>query len=285
MLSNRALNTVNTWNLEWLCIKIPFTLFWFNTSLYLVQGVHSISIEKGACLLFNCDQLTNDFVKYVLISLLAVFSVLCILERSMVVTTFALFAISFLICSAHESYGVSDRSGIVTLIWFSQFLAYSMYQNDKAKLVKNRIFFPVQVIAACYTLSAISKIATSGISWFQDGHLMVLQMLKSNQMEYLDGTLAESEIMSPKIQFVMEHTTLMGTFLLIALLTELTSGLGLINKKMRFIYGILLLLLHLGINFFFGIIIVSFFTPMIIFMINPFYLIINKILIFRPKTA
>jgi hypothetical protein len=154
-------------------------------------------------------------------------------------------------------------------------------------LQKQRIFFPVQVIVACYTLSALSKIFTSGFSWFSDAYLMVLQMLKSNQMKSLDGNFFSVDMISPKIQFVYNHEGLMIFLLSVALLIELSSGLGLLNKKMRIFYGFLLLCLHLGIKFFFDIIIPPFCISMIIFMINPCFLIYQftkKIRIFRPKT-
>lgn len=261
--------------IEWLCIKIPFIFFSLKELISTLNSVTSISSNKGLCLLVDCNLFLIDLIKYSLVALLLVLAVLYVLEKKMIFTTLGIFCISLIAFSLHESFGVSNRTGIFTLVWFAQFLAYFFNRNtlDNHLLVKNRIYFPVQVIVACYTMSALSKIITSGFSWFTNAHLMVLQMLKSNQMESLDGTISSSEIVSQKIQFVMDHGHLMIGLLAIALLIELTSGLALLSNRMRIVYGLLLFSLHVGIDFFFDITIEAFQKTMLIFMINPVLLI------------
>lgn len=286
MLSN--LNNTNQ-KLEWLCIKIPFILFSINQLVSTLIPINSISSGKGVCSLFDCNPLLSDIFKVVIISLLLVFSILYIMEKQMIISTFGIFCIALLVFSLHESFGVSARTGVFTLIWLAQFFAYLFYKNNPNQILlhKNRIFYPVQVIVACYTLAGLSKIWTSGLSWLYDARLMTLQLLKSNQMNYFDGKIPAESILSSKVQFVFDHKEFMATLLMIALLIEITSGFGLLNKKMTIIYGCLLLSLHIGIDLFFNVKIEAFYKSMIIFMINPFYLIylfINKIPIFRPKT-
>lgn len=288
MWNNLKTTSKNT-TIEWICIKVPFVLscyFWIKHSL---EATTSIATQKGVCYLFDCNLLVSDSVKIFLLVLTVVLSTLYVLEKKMLLVTFLLFLICFIVFSAHESFGVQDRTGIVTLIWLVQFLAYFLkWKNPDFNLSKNRISFPVQVIVACYTLSALSKLYVSGPSWFLDSQSVILQMLKSNQTQYLDGEIPFGEVMSPKIGFVAQYGKTMSVLLFGALMIELSSGLGLINKKMRLLYGCLLLFLHFGIDFFFGIVISAFYKSMIIFMINPFYLLyllIRKIPIFQPKTT
>lgn len=287
LMSNNSI--ITSQKAEWLCIKIPFILFSVNQLISTLIPIGSISSGKGLCLLFDCSPLLSIVVKSLIIASLIVCSIFYLMEKQMIVSTFGIFAISLLVFSLHESFGVSARTGVFTLIWLAQFLAYLSYKNnqDEISLQKTRIFYPVQVIVACYTLAGLSKIWTSGSSWFYDARLMVLQLLKSNQMEYFDGKIPAEAILSSKIQFVFDHKEFMAILLMIALLIEVTSGIGLLNKKLTLLYGCLLLSLHVGIDLFFSVKIEAFYKSMIIFMINPLYLVyllINKIPIFRSKT-
>jgi len=270
---DRIRHHISSVGIEWVCIKLPFIIanyYWIKRSLF---NTTSISVNKGICSLVSCDVLIIDTVKWLVLGLMVIASILYLFERKMIVVTFTLFVISLFVFSAHESYGVQERTGIVTLIWLVQFVAYLWkWRIKEFDLEKNRIFFPVQVIVVSYTLSALSKIQMSGWSWFHDSHMIILQMLKTNQVKYLDGQIQLNEIVDSKIEFVMQHGTIMSLLLLSALLIELTSGIGLLSKKLRLLYGLLLLFFHFGIDFFFGIVIDTFFESMIIFMINPYYL-------------
>jgi hypothetical protein len=201
-----------------------------------------------------------------------------ILEIKMLITTFVLTTILLIIFSIHESYGVSARTGVLTLILFSQFISYFIYYiyNDQSTLRINRIDFSIQVLIAGYTLSAISKLYTSGLTWITDGKNIVLQILKSNQMKHLDGIAHHSLYWTDKkVSFITENECLVGITLLLALIIELFSGISLISKKYRLYWGIALLLMHLGIYLLMEIFIYSFAIPMVLFMINPFYLFFN----------
>jgi hypothetical protein len=211
-------------------------------------------------------------VKVVGMALIILLTILYLFERKMKLTLFALFVVSLIIYSAHESYGVQLRTGLIPLIFLAQFFAYRCFQKDPEKLYYNRIYYTVQVIVASYTLSALSKLITSGFSWLYDAKYMVLQMLKSNQTHYFDGLVPYDAIHSWKVDFVLNSPIFMSILLLGALLIELTSSIGLINTKTRLTYGILLLMMHIGIYFFFNILIKPFIIPMVLFMINPFWL-------------
>lgn len=260
--------------LKWKFIKIPFIIVVFILFKYALFGITSFSINRGFCQLMSCNWVLIDWVKYFLLLLFVLFSALYILEKKMIIATLSISVLLFIVLSAHESYGVQLRTGILPLIFLSQSAAYFIRKKEKLTSHNTdlRISIPIQVIVACYTLAGISKLIQDGFSWFLDSKFIVLQMLKSNQTHYFDGRIDYSEIYSPLIEFVLNNPILLSALLLGALIIELSSGLAIINKKLRLIYGFLLLAMHIGIWFFFDIRIVSFIVPMILFMINPLWL-------------
>ena len=208
------------------------------------------------------------------------FSILAILyvtEKKMIFTTLSISLLLFVSFSLHESYGVQLRTGILPLLFLVQSIAYFLNKTKPQQLKNDVIGFSVQTIAACYTLAGISKVIESGFGWIADSKFTVLQMLKSNQTHFLDERLLKSKIFSSNIDFVMDHPVIISSLMLGAIIIELTCGLAIINKKTRILYGILLLSMHVGIWYFFNIIIVSFTVPVILFMVNPLWLVYKKI--------
>jgi hypothetical protein len=263
-------------DVEWNCLKIPFILCWFIYIISILWNINEITVDKGFCSFINCNIYIFEESKIILTLLAAVAVILYLFEFRMIFTTFILFFISVLIFSLHESFGVSERTGIIGLIFFAQFVSYLYYNksNDFEQLKVRRINFSVQVILAGYTLSAISKIKTSGLNWILDGKNIVLQVVKSNQMEYLDGIFSHTEIFtSRKINFTLENYWIIGLLLFISLIIEGFSFLSIINKKLQLTWGVLLLLMHIGIYIQLEVVIWTFLVPMILFMLNPLYLL------------
>lgn len=273
--------------LEWTCIKLPFVLSCFYILRRALFETSSISFNRGICSLFNCELLVIHAVKMGIIAVFILLALFYILEKKMMVVTGLMFVLCLIVFSAHESFGVQDRTGIITLIWLVQSVAYLWkWKNPNFDLKKNRIHFPIQVIVACYTLAGLSKIYHSGWLWISDNQYMTLQMIKTNQVSILDGISVQNRFLENKIAFVMQNPALISLLFFMALFIEVSSSLALLNKKTRIIYGILLLCLHLGIAYFFGIVIDSFFETMLIFLLNPFYLVLQlgaKLFWFQKK--
>jgi hypothetical protein len=273
MFNKTAAKKYSEVQLTWIFIKVQFILVFSAHFFYSLSFLSSFSTTKGVCLFVNCEFLLDYKVKISIILFHCFFSFLYVFEKKMILTTFFLAVNGFLVFSAHESFGVQDRTGILTLIFFAQFIAYCLISiNPQISTNNIQQLFSLQVIVACYTLSAISKLLTSGYQWFLDGHLSTLQILKTYQAHYLDGFNPSMQLLEIKTNFIINYQPVWIVFLFIALLIELSSGLALVNTKMKFIYGLLLLSLHLGIGFFFGIYITAFIFPMIIFMLNPLYI-------------
>jgi len=261
--------------IEWNSLKIPFALGWSLIFFHALWNSSFLAIERGACRYINCELLLLVEVKvfFTLIALLLM--VFYVFEKRMIFTTTTLALISYLVFSLHESFGVQARTGLLPLIFLAQAFAYYRFRKDKSSnLVKNRISYSIQIIVACYTLAGISKLMTSGLSWFLDAKNIALQVLKSNQLTQLDGySLVTSEQISDRISFITEHSNLISFFLLFALIIELCAGFALLNDRFRLIIGVLLLTMHLGIFLTMEIIIFPFVLSLIFILINPIHIL------------
>lgn len=261
-------------DIEWICIKIPIMYVWLQMISNSLSRTNSVIVNKGFCLIFPCDILITPTFKFLLIGTSLIISGLYIIERKMIRTTLALSIFSFIVFSIRESSGVQDRNGIIVFVFFVQFLAYFFYKDNpnRFNLRKARIFYSIQVIVACYTLSAISKLSVSGFSWFLHPENFVLQLYKTAQVSIYDsGDFSLIDNYLKKIDIVSNYQPILSIILFAALMTELTSGFALLNKKTRAIWGLALLGMHLGIYLMMDIIIDAFYYSVIFFMLNPFY--------------
>lgn len=157
------------------------------------------------------------------------------------------------------------------MTFFVQFIAY--YRNN-ANLKSERIQFPIQIIAAGYTLAGISKLYESGLGWVAQAPQASIQMLKNYCYAYYDT--GDNLYLDKGMQlttYALEHANTIKTLFAVSLFLELFACLALINKKSAFIYGLLLTSMHIGIFYFMHIIIIPVFIPMLTFMVNPWGLV------------
>jgi len=157
------------------------------------------------------------------------------------------------------------------MAFFAQFVAY--YRNN-IHLKEERIQFPVQIVAAGYMLAAISKLSVTGVIWINEAPQVSIQIMKNYAFSYFDtgnnATLQAGYAMSG---FVLENALLCKLLFAISLFTELFAWVAVKNKLSSYIWGMMLVGMHIGIYIFMKILIVSIFVPMFVFMINPLYLI------------
>ncbi|MCO5233270.1 MAG: hypothetical protein M9888_06005 [Chitinophagales bacterium] len=265
-------NKTISYSIEWKCIIIPYLFLNLLNLSGLLIGIDMITINRGVCLLINCNIFLLKGLKATLFFLLFFSNFIFLFTKYKKTSSLLIALLAFIILSLEESYGVQSRTGITVFIWLSIFFAYFIYGKNKNKfgLYENRVKLPIQVILACYTLAGISKLQTTGLSWIYSAKLMPLQIVKSNQTNFIDK-MYFGEIINNKVEFIMQNETLVIILLAGALLIELTSGLGMINKKMRLLYAFLLLSMHIGIYYLFQIAITPFIVPLVLFMINPLY--------------
>ena len=121
---------------------------------------------------------------------------------------------------------------------------------------------------------AISKITDAGILWFTDAPKLSVQILKSYYYSYSTG--GDTNVIKHGwviANWVLNHPATIQFLLFISLLLESCSFLLLTNKIIALVYGSLLLCMHIGIFIFMGINFISICMPMVIFCINPTYLL------------
>lgn len=267
--------TNNYTNLEWNFIKTILIIFWVKLAWIVFDSFQTVPMPQGICALLPCELVFYGYLKYILISVILLMAVFYLLEIKQVYTCFVIFSISTLLFTIEESNGILNRNSLLSFVFFAQFLAYLLHKYDpKSAIKKNRIQFSVQVIAAGYTLSALSKLVTSGLFWVHDGKLISLQILKSYYSLFVNN--GDLKILDKGIQMVnvIENHPLFVYFLLGgSLVLELFALISIRSKKHTLIYGLLLLFMHVGIYIVMDIAIVSILIPMVLFMVNPFYII------------
>lgn len=267
--------TNNYTNLEWSFIKIVLIALWIKLAMIVLNSFQIIPMPQGICRLIPCEIFLEGYLKYSLILLIIISSIFYILEVKQMYTCLVIFLISTLLFTMEESNGILNRNSLFSFVFFAQFLAYLLHKYDsKSDIKKNRIQFSVQIIAAGYTLSALSKLYHSGIFWIHDGKRITLQILKSfHNMYVTDGDSTWISKAENMVDFIEKHPILVSLLLGSSLFLELFALLSIKSKKHALIYGLLLTVMHLGINIVMDITIGSIVYPMVLFMVNPYYII------------
>lgn len=262
-------------NLEWSFIKIVLIALWVKLAFIVLNSFQTIPMPQGICKPIPCELFLDGYLKYGLMLVIIITSLLYLLEIKQMYTCLVIFMISTLLFTMEESNGILNRNGLFTFVFFAQFLAYLLHRYDsKSDIKKNRIQFSVQVIAAGYTLSALSKLYHSGIFWIQDGKRITLQILKSFYTMFVsDGDINWIRKGENMVDFIENHPLIVGFLLGSSLFLELFALVSIKSKKHALIYGLFLLLMHLGIYIVMDITIGSIVYPMLLFMINPYYII------------
>lgn len=262
-------------NKEWLGFKVPFVLFFFMIAFDVLRVYSTVNFPVAFCALGLCEWVSVFSIKLLIIFLLLLFSVAYIFEYKMKVTLAFLSVFSILVFSIEESNGIMNRASLISMVFIAQWIAYLLYDKQSNNLIKFRLQFGVQLVVATYMLSAISKLVRSGINWVNDSQYAVLQIQKSIYYNFYDSNntsfIKEG---AHFVQFMNHHSTFFSLLFLSALVIEFTVFIALFNTKMRILYGLLLLSMHIGIFVVMDIVIPHVFIPMILLFLNPFYYIL-----------
>jgi hypothetical protein len=263
-------------DLGWYCAKIPIVLIWAYIMFYMILSVSHCLYPTGICRLYSFEALFTAGGKYCLYVLITWCVINYILEKRMVLTTFSMFVISLIVISFHESNGIYFRATVLSPLWGVQCLAYYQYKNNPSfDITYYRQQYVWQIIAAVYTLAGIAKIYYSGLAWINAGPSFYLQVVKNHSFHYFDsGRLDNFNQILAYGNILSSYLPVLKLLLAAALFLEVGCFLVLINKKIRFVWGMGLLLMHIFIGTVMGIGISVIAFPMIFFFLNPFYLII-----------
>lgn len=281
MIQQRADNVKG----EWLAAKISFVLVSVPVTCIMALVGPRCPFPTGICRFYDFAPFFGVYGAVGMITLFVVLSVFYVLEKQMLLTTFFLALLSMIIIAHHESNGVFYRATVLSVIWIAQFGAYLVqFLKPDFNLSKYRIQFSVQAIAAVYMLAGISKLKTSGIEWINAGDTFPLQVIKNYSFLYFDSGLEAVRQKGESIAYFMLHyPDLVRTFLGLSLALELFCLLAALNNRIRFVFGVGLLFMHLGIASIMGIGISIIAKPMIVFFINPLYIFFRIMSYFKTR--
>jgi hypothetical protein len=261
--------------MEWVCMKVLFSIQFSLIAISAIFEYSSIPYPSGILGVADFSWLLYTPFKILLAGILILLMVFYLMEFRMPLTTLLIFIISVFIFSIKESNGVMSKKGLLSMIFFAQFFAYFFARlKIGGDLFKNRVQFSVQTIAAVYTLAAISKIVASGISWVNSGPALSVQILKQFYCDYATtGDLSYQRHGIQSADWILHHLITVKILLVSTLLIEAFSFLSMINKKCAFVFGLLLLSVHIGTKVLMNIFFAQISWPMITFLINPLFII------------
>jgi hypothetical protein len=261
-------------NLEWFFMKLSIVLTVVPYLIYCIFKYNTILEPSGICQCVSCDIIAFYSFKSFLTCLLLVCSLFYLSEKYMLITIPMLSLISVFVLTIEEANGNPAESGLISLVFISQSIAYFLQTcGANFSLFKNRLQFPVQMVASAYLLAGISKVLNSGYGWFTEYGLNFV--LEINRVYYVlysaSGDIKYIDIGSFWRHFFTNHLLVLKGLLFFSLAIELFSFVILFGKKWAYYYGFALLLLHFGIYLMMGISFPTIMVPMIIILMNPLW--------------
>lgn len=270
----------------WYWAKVTFGIMWLLAMAFKVKSVGHCLYPVGICRLYSFEPLFTTLVGKSLLLCAMAFSVWqYIREKNMITVLCMMFLLSVLIITYQESTGNFARATVYSTVLGAQLLAYILHARFMDfDLQKHRILFSVQMVAAGYTLAGIAKLRASGLEWAFRTPEFALQVFKNHFFLYADsGMDSHLERGQAIVSFLMSHPALSACMLGMALVLEAACLLVLIGGRTRVLWGIGLVLMHLGIAYVMRIGISAIAFPMVIFFINPIYWVANGLSAVRPE--
>lgn len=260
--------------IEWTMMKSSFSLIWLLSFLLVFSRYNYAPTPESIFKLLPGSFYLSYNAKIFLLSTNLLLIYFYIIEKHIWWSLLGLSLISLFTFSLEDSNSDFNRNTMITGIFFAQFFAYSIkkiYLDFDTE--KYRIQFSVQLISISYTISAISKLNTSGLNWITDGLLMPLQIMKTNYFGFVnDGNIAHITNARLIINLLDKYSFGVMFILAFTLIIELFAVVSIINKKYAFVYGVLLVFMHIGIYLVLDVAIGGTYIPMLIFMVNPVFL-------------
>lgn len=256
----------------WFFIKLLIGVRWLLELGYNLLHATTIIEPIGLCKILPCGILSNSIVLgIVLVVSFASVVIYIFYEKYTILSIVTLLVSSLFMISFHESTGVFIRASLFSMIWVGQLAAYIFHKNNIEDLKKFRHQYVIQLICATYFLAALTKLSDAGWTWPQQGSdYFAISSLKGYLYDYFDtGNTTLLNEGYNLAYLLLEYKQLVYWLMLGALLLEFTSPLAVLDKRLTFFYGIMFLLLHIGIKYTMSITIGGTYYSMLAFMLNP----------------
>ncbi len=265
---------------EWLFIRVSFAVVWACFAFPSIWSANEISVPVGISQFIPLQLFLWKPIKWLVLIFACYLLVNYCKNQKLLLSTLGLSVLSIIIFTLEESSGVFSRVSLLSTIWMAQCMAVFLYRNESTNLAKHMIHFSIQLVSVSYMLSAYSKWTSSGLHWVSDGKYIDLQILKSFYFHWTDNGSILPILQGEKMIHVMHDNQLISLLVLwFSLILETLAFCLVFSKKWAKIFGVLLLSMHIGIFVIMGgILIVPVIAPMLIFTLNPFYLLWEFIL-------
>jgi len=260
-------------------MRISLSIIWLFFALPSLWSASEISVPVGIAKFIPLDIFLTKPMKWGML----IFSIFLLINymknQKILLSTIGLSLVSLVIFTLEESSGVFNRVSMLTMVWVAQSLAILLYRRKEVEIYPRMIHFTLQIIAVSYMMSAYSKWSSSGLHWVSDGKNIDLQIVKSFYFHWTDGGDKAPILQGEKMMGVVHGNHILITIVLwFSLILESASIFLLFHKKWTRVFGVLLFAMHVGIYVIMGILILPVILPMLIFTINPLYVISEFIL-------
>lgn len=132
-----------------------------------------------------------------------------------------------------------------------------------------------QVLVAGYVVSAVSKLIESRFDWFTEAKYVPIHMVKNNDMKFyqmLDDGFLKMDLLS---RTMLEHPLVCQLLFGIGLPLELIAFIGLRNRRLAAIMGLLLFFFHWSVMQLMSLFFVFNMTLLLTFLVCPWWWIAN----------
>src|ERR1043165_6650696 len=208
-------------NLEWTGIKWSLVPLMMIILCYAIPDFRGAIIHENICSYIDCSYAIK--LPYVGLAIAGGLGLMYLFEVAMLVCLPLLAVVSFYLFSYLEAVGLKGEYGLFSLTFLSQFIAYVRHKRNPATdLATERVHFPLQLIAAAYVLSAISKLWVSGLGWFNENAVnFAVQIYREYSSSYASsGQIAFEGLARDYSSFILQNVWLIKLLLGFCVLIE-----------------------------------------------------------------
>lgn len=271
---------------EWQWMKYSLSFIWIASIVKILLVQQTISYPRSIWRWINNEWIELPAVKVIVFIAAAFFLWQYVREKNMKLSLTVIALISIFIFSLSDSYGYFDRYDLMSCVWIAQWIAYVLLSSTKHDISQMRIQFSVQAVVGAYFLAGLNKLISSGWNWGLNTEAFALQVMKGNMVDYAqDGSIAAFRSATVLSQIVLNHPVLFSVLLSLSLFLELACVVVIFSKRLRIIFGLFFLCMHIGIAIFLKINLLSTVPIAMFFLLNPMYLIAELIANIRAKVA
>ncbi|MCW5906471.1 MAG: hypothetical protein KIS94_01310 [Chitinophagales bacterium] len=269
MISARSFEYTNE---EWRLIKLFTGIIWLLEicRVLLLNNYTTAPYPEGIFRLADLSFIGISPVKYILVVIAVAGVIMYVAEKRMLAALLLLSLISLAVFTLERSNSVKSRSELLSLILLVQLAAYAKERFfTKATTAHNTaMFYSIQMIAAAYVMSAISKLLTSGFDWIWQSQNFVVQITKISEQILIELQLDISSHTQWITGLLLAHPHVTHLFFAAALTVELFAFVACFSKTAAKRYGWALLALHLGMLLLIGIVIPVFVLLVLVYLLN-----------------